>query len=237
MTFGEVETLAKGLDKRFYFIIMSKRNIDYAFKSYVLNEHKELLKQVKKSKLLEFKISQYYENGEITPFLERLSNEAMRYNDLIVDSVDKGLKREFSECIKIDNANYHRVKRLKDRVANMLSKGKCIFLTLTFNDLTLANTTEKERRVAVVRYLKMFKSDYVANIDFGTKNHREHYHALIVADKINYKKWNKYGNINGQKVRLRDFDNDKTKLSKYIAKLTNHAIKETTKRNALIYSR
>lgn len=216
---------------------MSKHNIDYAFKSYVLNEHKELLKQVKKSKLLEFKISQYYENGEITPFLERLSNETIRFNDLIFECIDKGLKHEFNECIKIDNANYRRVKRLKDRVAKMLNKGKCIFLTLTFNDLTLANTTDKERRVAVVRYLKMFKSDYVANIDFGANNHREHYHALIVADKVNYSKWNKYGNINGQKVRLRDIESDKTKLSKYIAKLTNHAIKETTKRNALIYSR
>lgn len=216
---------------------MSKRNIDYAFKSYVLNEHKELFKRIKKSKLYEFKISQYYDNGEITPFLERLSNETMRFNELLVECVDKGLKREFNEVIKIDNANHHRVKRLKDRVAKMLNKGKCIFLTLTFNDLTLANTTEKERRVAVVRYLKAFNSDYVANIDFGANNHREHYHALIVADKVNYSKWNKYGNINGQKVRLSDIDNDKTKLSKYIAKLTNHAIKETTKRNALIYSR
>lgn len=216
---------------------MDKRNIDYAFKSYVLNEHKELFKRVKKSKLYEFKISQYYDNGEITPFLERLSNETMRFNDLLVECVDNGLKREFNEVIKIDNANYHRVKRLKDRVAKMLNKGKCIFLTLTFNDLTLANTTAKERRVAVVRYLKTFKTDYLANIDFGANNHREHYHALIVADKVNYSKWNKYGNINGQKVRLKDIDNDKTKLSKYIAKLSNHAIKETTKRNALIYSR
>lgn len=216
---------------------MDKRNIDYAFKSYVLNEHKELIKRIKKSKLYEFKIAQYYDNGEITPFLERLSNETMRFNDLLVECVENGLKREFNEVIKIDNANYHRVKRLKDRVAKMLNKGKCIFLTLTFNDLTLANTTAKERRVAVVRYLKTFKADYIANIDFGAINHREHYHALIVADKVNYSKWNKYGNINGQKVRLNDIDNDKTKLAKYIAKLSNHAIKETTKRNALIYSR
>lgn len=215
---------------------MSK-NIDYAFKAYVLKEHKELFNEYKKTRLLEFKIYQYNQTGEITPILERLSNDYMRMQDLALKVGENNLGRELLECMRIDNANNHRVRRLKERIKNMLNKGQCIFLTLTFNDTTLSNTTDKERRIAVVRYLKSFKTEYVANIDFGKENHREHYHALILADKINYKKWNKYGNINGKKIRLRDIDNVKTKLAKYIAKLTNHAIKETTKRSALIYSR
>lgn len=216
---------------------MSDKYIDYAFKAYVLKEHKELLNEYKKTKLLEFKIYEYNQTGEITPLLERLSNDYMRMQDLALKVGENNLGRELLECKRIDNANIHRVLRLKERIKNMLNKGQCIFITLTFNDTTLSNTTDKERRVAVVRYLKGFNSEYIANVDYGANNHREHYHALILADKINYKKWNKYGNINGRKVRLRDIDIDKTKLAKYISKLTNHAIKETTKRSALIYSR
>ena len=78
---------------------------------------------------------------------------------------------------------------------------------------------------------------YVANIDYGSKNKREHYHALINCDKVDFKSWRKYGNINAKRVRNKDIESDKTKLSKYIAKLSNHAIKETTKRSCLIYSR
>ena len=119
----------------------------------------------------------------------------------------------------------------------MLLNGSCIFLTLTFNDDTLRNTTEKQRRVAVSRYLKQYGCMYVANIDYGSKNKREHYHALINCDKVDFKSWRKYGNINAKRVRNKDIESDKNKLSKYIAKLSNHAIKETTKRSCLIYSR
>jgi hypothetical protein len=78
---------------------------------------------------------------------------------------------------------------------------------------------------------------YVANIDYGAKNKREHYHALINCDKIDFSNWRKYGNINAERVKNKDIESDKIKLSKYIAKLSNHAIKETTKRSCLIYSR
>ena len=144
---------------------------------------------------------------------------------------------ELKECEKINHAYYERIKRLKNRVASILLNGSCIFLTLTFNDDTLRNTTEKQRRVAVSRYLKQYGCMYVANIDYGSKNKREHYHALINCDKVDFKSWRKYGNINAKRVRNKDIESDKTKLSKYIAKLSNHAIKETTKRSCLIYSR
>lgn len=161
----------------------------------------------------------------------------MPYNDLYSYCAENGLLNELKECMKINNAEYERTKRLKNRVATMLLSGSCCFITLTFNDDTLSNTTEKQRRVAVSRYLKQYGCLYVANIDYGAKNKREHYHALINCDKIDFSAWRKYGNINAERVRNKDFESDKTKLSKYIAKLSNHAIKETTKRSCLIYSR
>ena len=85
--------------------------IDYAFKSYVLKEHKELFNEYKKTRLLEFAIYQYNQNGEITPLLERLSNDYMRMPELALKIGENNLGRELLECMRIDNANRYRVKR------------------------------------------------------------------------------------------------------------------------------
>lgn len=220
-----------------YFYFMVKRCIDYAFKSYVLREHSDLLQKAKKSTLVDYAINELNENGIILPILRHNKGDLMNVNELYDYCNENGLLKEFRECFKINTASYKRTKRLKERIESMLLNGACLFLTLTFNDDTLNNTTLKERRVAVSRYLKSFNCPYVANIDYGAKNHREHYHAIINIDKVNYALWNKYGAINGEKIRNKDIKSDKTKLAKYICKLTNHAIKETTQRSSLIYSR
>ena len=216
---------------------MAKRVIDYAFKSYVLREHSDLLQKAKKSTIVDYAINEFNENGVVMPILRRNNDDLMNVSELYCYCLDNGLEREFKECFKINQASYKRTHRLKERIESMLVNGQCLFLTLTFNDETLANTTSKERRVAVSRYLKSFNCKYVANIDFGAKNHREHYHAVINCDRVDYSLWNKYGNINGEKIRNKDIKSDKTKLAKYICKLSNHAIKETTNRSSLIYSR
>lgn len=141
---------------------------------------------------------------------------------------------EWQEAKKINNASYKRTIRLKERIHKMLNSGQCIFLTLTFSNDTLLNTTLDTRRRYVARYLKRNCIEYVANIDYGKKNDREHYHAVVLCDKVNYSDWHNIGAIKGEKVRN---NNDFMKLAKYVDKLTNHAIKETTKRNHLIYSR
>lgn len=138
------------------------------------------------------------------------------------------------EAKKINHATYERVKRLKNRIAKLLEK-PCLFLTLTFTNESLSNTSAITRRRYVTRYLNNFNTEFVGNKDFGKKNGREHYHAVIQAEKIDYSLW-QHGAIKGLRVRL-DKNSTKERLSKYIAKLTNHAIKETTKRSALIYSR
>ena len=130
----------------------------------------------------------------------------------------------------------------------MLNSGKCLFLTLTFTDKVLDSTSPETRRRYVSYYLKQFGVPYIANIDFGTADayiddngnerqgtKREHYHAVIQTDKIDLSEWHKYGAIKLEKIRASQ--NDNIRLAKYVSKLTNHAIKETTKRACLIYSR
>lgn len=137
------------------------------------------------------------------------------------------------EAEKVRQANYKRVKRLKQRITYMLENGSCQFLTLTFTDDVLSKTSEATRRQYVRRFLSNFSNEFVANIDFGKTNGREHYHALIMTDKrIKYTDW-KCGNCDGQRV----YNKNTSAIAKYISKLTNHAIKETTKQCRIIYSR
>ena len=151
---------------------------------------------------------------------------------------------EFKEYSRILHASSERVVRLKKRVRDMIYGKPCLFLTLTFTDDNLQSTTAETRRVTVRRFLKSFNVPYIANIDFGKRNGREHYHALLQIDNIDYSLW-KFGAIHGLKVRNEIKVNDLgevteetiIRLSRYIAKLTNHAIKETTKRSAILYSR
>lgn len=212
------------------------RVIDYAFKQYVLKEHNDLLMKAKKATLKDYIENQVILTGEIKPYYKRYL-DTPNTNELFDYCLKNNLLNEFHECHKINHAFNSRTKRLQDRVRTMLLSGNCLFLTLTFNDDTLLTTNEKQRRVAVSRYLKSFNAQYVANIDFGKLNKREHYHAIINTDKVDYSLWRKYGNINGEKIRNKNIENDIKKLSKYVAKLSNHAIKETTKRSCLIYSR
>ena len=206
---------------------MSK--IDYVFKAKVLESGLcEIEKKISKT----FYVSQINEMYGID--IENSNTYSNEMATQLLQFYMETCPNEFLEATKINHATYQRVKRLKDRIAKLLKK-PCLFLTLTFTNETLSNTSEKTRRRYVTRYLKNFNVEFVGNKDFGAKNGREHYHAVIQSEHIDYSLWT-YGAIKGLKVRL-DENSTKERLAKYVAKLTNHAIKETTKRSVLIYSR
>lgn len=210
--------------------------IDYAFKCEVLKNHSDLLIKHKRAHLLSYAKSNYLENGVYSKVLDMPKKYNQDMSTLREYCLQNNLINVLNECSKINQASYKRVQRLRERISCMLTAGDCIFITLTFNDNTLNNTDAKNRRVFVSRYLKTFKCKYVANVDYGLRNHREHYHALIQSSLIDLSLWRKYGNINVERIRLGD-NYTNVKLAKYISKLSNHAIKETTKRSCLIYSR
>lgn len=167
---------------------------------------------------------------------------------------------DLTEAEKIISSQNRRISRLRSRITLFLNcKEPTNFLTLTFSDTILQNSTPEERRRYVVRYLKSQSAHYIANLDFGELNGREHYHAVILGN-VDLEPWRQYGAINVQNVgnrkeltrktvpkRYKDLDEEtattlmrrdtEKKLAKYVAKLTNHAIKKTTKRSAIIYSR
>ena len=100
-----------------------------------------------------------------------------------------GVREYYEVAEKLNKAKYERVKRLKKRIKNMLACD-CLFLTITWSDkkIDLNNTKRETRRKYVQRFLNDLKTNYVANIDFGEKNGREHYHALVMASDIDLSK-------------------------------------------------
>lgn len=134
-----------------------------------------------------------------------------------------------------DQKQYRLVKRLKlmdNDAYNAKNKDlKIIFITLTFNNDALSRSNKQSRRDAVRKYLKSQCVDYVANIDYGAKNGREHYHAVaLVNGSVDYSKWHNYGAIKGELVPTMFKDESKrhNRLAYYINKLSLHALKDCT---------
>ena len=200
--------------------------IDYRFKAMVMTDHQDMLKLQRAWSRLS------YLRSHTDLHIDEDYQEAIRDAVSFFVSSDNDY-RIWRECERINEAYYARVKRLKNRIGSMLCSGDCYFLTLTFTDEVLCSTSANTRRRYVTRLLSSY-SDYVANIDFGSLNGREHYHAVVKSPSLDLSLWDCYGFSNAKKIASVD---DFSALAKYISKLTNHAIKDTTQGSRIIYSR
>lgn len=159
----------------------------------------------------------------------------MNVAKILIDRIEEWGFDLWVEGRRINSAFYARKTRLwKYIYAMMLQSDPVVFLTFTFTDKVFDKTSYETRKKYVQRFLKDQAAYYIANIDFGEENGREHYHAIAIGH-FDYGSWHKYGSIKGLPVR-RSVD-DAKRLSKYVSKLTNHAIKNTTGAVRVIYSR
>lgn len=208
---------------------MSVAKYDNAFKQMVLlKEIDKKVAQVKRDNYRKEITTCYYnEDGEIfccvpsNSWREMIAPYKKGFN--LIDCADRLLE-----------SRYRKAKKVRDKISKLVLTNNSIFITLTFSDKTLAKTDTEKRRRLVQRYLKQNCSNYVANIDFGALNGREHYHALVSND-IDFSDWYKYGTINAERVR--PCEDSPKRISKYITKLTNHALKVGAIAPRLIYSR
>lgn len=225
------------------------KKIDYAYKAQILRSDLcQQVNQIEKAIYADFVLNS---SGEILHTkIDYDTAQDLRCFLLQQD------EKAYNEAKKINKARYKRVTRLKFRLADIITEcEKPVFLTLTFSDETLEKTSAGTRRQYVRKYLASYGVPYVANIDFGAINGREHYHAVIgcpvdlktwqdkcgfaLAEEIKPNRWNKiprrYADLPPEEQAERMHFDTLSRLSKYVAKLTNHAIKETTKRSAVIY--
>lgn len=212
---------------------------NYILKAKLLKEESALIKQIGTSRKITYLQDKALETGEISPYLLK-HKDTPNFNELKNSYFqDKENALKFHECSKIIRSTNKRTYNLTKRVKTILAKSdllgeSALFVTFTFTDDTLASTSKDTRRKYVRRFLKQYCDLYVANIDYGKTNGREHYHAVCLPfEKLDFTKWHIHGAIQIEYIHT---PNAKA-LSKYVSKLTLHAIKETTKRSVLIYNR
>lgn len=163
-------------------------------------------------------------------------------------------KDVYRVCDNIRNNKKRKRQKCYEKVRESILSGNAYFATLTFDDDTLAKTSEKTRRVYVSRFLKSVCYKYVANIDYGDKNGREHYHAIVEVypwcyasyqngkvwyeDMPDFREWC-YGFFSLERIGSDEMD--LSKIAMYVCKLTSHALKKSTLQGCasprLIYSR
>lgn len=169
----------------------------------------------------------------------------IRFNEKLDDYyfcfvIDR-LFKSFAPELWLDTRNlvtnrYKKLKRVENRIwtifwNSFFEKTDMVFVTLTWRQSVLDSTSEETRRKYVRRWLKANSDIYVANIDFGKINGREHYHC-VVNRRVDPTSW-PYGACNVKKFTSTDINN----ISDYIVKLTAHSLKNTTNNRRIIYSR
>lgn len=193
-----------------------------------------------KNTLIQSGVYQLFLNYKKNLYLEKKEyNNELMYLEIIPDI------EMIKECFKIYKANRQRKYNNWNEICKWYyaitmipthKKYKMIFGTLNFKEETLQNTSKITRRRYITRYLNENTFHYIANIDFGEKKGREHYHFIaMVEDKISIENWLKYG---GGKFQYIPFTNKDIKAVKnYLLKLNNHSYKESTKQERIIRDR
>lgn len=198
---------------------VSKKDLSILQKDRIITHFPYLLELYKKYQLSLFVATGQYEFCEnIVALDEYTARSEISYYEL-------NYPRIWRIVEKIVLSNYRKRSRVSKRLTNIVanSDSPLYFGTITFTDTILSSTTQRTRRVYVRRFLKSISKNYIANIDFGDKNNREHYHCIFGCDNVDtFKQW-QYGFVNVKKVRYSE--QDYKRITKYTVKLVNHCVK------------
>lgn len=213
----------------------------------------ELLKQ----NVLQSGVYEFYKEFQHTAFLYDQDKVAKEVFDYYLEQYQALPIEQIQVCKSIYDSSRSRAKRLRHKIETWAKHGYVYFLTFTFKDSILTNTSADTKRQYVRRFLKSQDFVFCANQDFGGKFGREHYHAVICSkeklpgtlkkskdgwylDSPIFHRWNdKIGfvNVQGPILMTDETKKDSLKVSKYVSKCSNHALKETAQRSSLVYSR
>lgn len=127
-------------------------------------------------------------------------------------------------------ARYHKVSRIKQDLVYLICRHSFIwFCTFTYDNYYI-NCCERTKKDLIKKVLNHEDFKYLMNKDYGSKTEREHYHVILATNynvdihlflKEHYPCFSSAQRVN---TTL----NDVKRLSKYINKLTNHCIKDST---------
>lgn len=168
-------------------------------------------------------------------------------NDLVAYNKDKYyhfknyLPFESNEIYeRMLSARYMKVSRLKRRLLYLVFHYDYLyFVTFTFDDYYL-NKSDRTHKRLINNSLYSFDPNYkiILNADYGKETERLHFHAIIGTNnnsdlskhlKCSYPCFTKVERISVTSTSV-------NKVSKYINKLSNHAIKSTTQKSRIFYN-
>lgn len=169
-----------------------------------------------------------------------LLTELVDYNKYRKTCFKNGLQPIFEDkqFESLLSARYQKCSRIKQHFLYLFHRFKYLyFITYTFDDDHL-KLCDRSRKDLIKKSIRSFSSDieFILNVDYGKKNERLHYHCIVATnDSSDFFSHTKSTYPCFTWIELIDFSNSSlTKISKYINKLSNHAIKSTT-RNSRIY--
>ena len=111
---------------------------------------------------------------------------------------------------------------------------RCGYKSMT-TDSRYVPTKNQTRRRYVARFLTKHCENYMANIDYGKENGREHYHFIaLIENNIEKGAWN-YGYDSYTKIKIDS--KELKKVKNYLLKLNNHSYKSSTKINRIIMNK
>ena len=184
----------------------------------------------------------FYDNYMKYEDTERAKKEWEEYSELNTFLEETGSYEESIEACKFINSITAKRKRVRKKIKRMSEYKNThpdvylSFVTFTFTDYELSNTSEETRRRKLREYLNKYALDYVLNVDYGDETGREHYHAVVLyREKLKKKDqcWSGYTHIKPIHASVEDI----RKTAQYLTKLSSHACKSTTKFKSIISKR
>lgn len=97
---------------------------------------------------------------------------------VVYTDYESGIKRAAVEHEKFRKRKYRYFRYCAEMVETFADSELCLF-TLTFDD-SIETTTPRTRKRYATAYLNSVCDDYIACVDYGKENGREHYHAVGV---------------------------------------------------------
>lgn len=137
-------------------------------------------------------------------------------------------------------ARYMKVSRVKKHFIYLIYRYKFLyFVTFTF-DNDLLKCCERTQKDYIKKSLLGFDKDikYILNADYGSQTERLHYHCICATNVdgnfLEFIRDHYPCRSNVEQINIAS--DDIKRLSKYINKLSNHCVKDSTKKRRIVYN-
>lgn len=147
------------------------------------------------------------------------------------------INKDYERILK---ARYNKISRIKQHFIWLYHNRKNLyFITFTFDEQYIKKC-DRTRKDLIKNSLTSFDENglIILNIDYGKQNERLHYHCVFGTDSdLNLKNFlDLFYPCFTYTEAIRQDCNSIKKISKYINKLSNHAVKDSTKNSRIFFN-